>query len=164
MAKQPETVEQPALPTRKVIARLANDARRAVRGQRATAAAIDRGALQLFALSAGLISASAILVQFDLARSNVGLVNWVAIAVTLMAWSAGAVAAQFYSWPPELAPPRDGLNRRRELHEIEHASTETAAASNAPILAEKRRWLTAFTQLVALQVSVIVAVELAARS
>jgi hypothetical protein len=63
-----------------------------------------------------------------------------------------------------VAPSRDGLNRRRELHEVEHASAETAAASNVPILAEKRRWLIAFTQLVAVQVAVIVAVELAARS
>jgi hypothetical protein len=147
-----------------VIARLANDARRAVRDQRATGAAYDRSGLQLFALSVGLIAASAILGQLDLARSNVGLLSWVAIVVTLVAWGVGALAVQFYRLPPAEVTLSDTPARRRELHEVERASSEATLASNGPILAEKRRWLFAFTQLVALQVAVIVAVELAARS
>lgn len=163
VAKQAEPVE-PAAPTRQVIARLANDARRAVRDQRAAGAAYDRSGLQLFALSVGSIAASAILGQLDLARSNVGLLSWVAIAVTLVAWAAGALAVQFYRLPPVEVMPTGAPIRRRELHEVERASAETALASNGPVLAEKRRWLFAFTQLVALQAAVIVAVELAARS
>ena len=94
VAELPGTVEQPAPLRRKMLARLASDARLAVRNQRAAAAAIDRGALQLFALSASLISASALLGQLELARSNVGLLSWVAIVVTVLAWTAGALAAQ----------------------------------------------------------------------
>lgn len=130
------------------------------------AAADDRRSVGLFALSAALIAASAILGHLELASSGVGLLSWIAIAATAAAWVAGAAGERLRVVRPLVLPVTTvtATSRlRRQLVERDLAEATAARSENDAILGEKRRWLAAFVQLVALQTALIVVVELAAR-
>ena len=84
-------VRRPLRPTSKATAFLNEEAQAATSRQFASAEAYDRSSVRVFLLSAILISASAIFGTLELAASGVGLLSWIAIAVTAAAWVVGAV-------------------------------------------------------------------------
>lgn len=166
MAKRRKSAVRPLRLTSGAAIALEREARRAVRAQRAAAATLDGSVARLFALSAGLIAASAILGSLELGSSNVGLLSWIAIAVTATAWVAGAVGERVRLLEAAVRPVvtvTPELRRRGQLAERGLAEASAARYENDAALGRKRGWVGAFTQLVALQTAVIVAVELAAR-
>lgn len=166
MAKRRKAAPQPPRLTSNAARHLEREARRAVRDQRAIAAASDRNAGRLFVLSAALIAASAILGSLELGSSNVGLLSWIAIAVTATAWVVGAIGERVRLVETAIKPVTTVTpdnHRRGQIAERQLAEVSAARYENDATLVQKRRWVAAFTQLVALQTAVIVAVELAAR-
>ncbi|MDA1146989.1 MAG: hypothetical protein O3A76_10215 [Chloroflexi bacterium] len=162
---QGKQAEPPVRLTARAVAYLHQEARAAVAGQSTTAARYDRSALHLFTLSAALIAASAILGHLELASSNVGLLSWIALAVTLTAWLAAALGARRPLPSPEDPPHAAAPDRyrRRHLRALALEAARSDRGRNDQALRDQRRWLLAVTQLVALQTALIVAVELAAR-
>ena len=166
MPKRRKITKRPVRLTDKAAAYLHEEARDAVLRQRTAAAASDRGAARLFVLSAVLIAASAILGHLELGSSNVGLLSWIAILVTATAWVAGGVGEWLRLARPAVLPVTTVAatnRRRRQLVERDLAEASAERYENESLLDQKRRWVLAFTELVALQTALIVAVELAAR-
>lgn len=166
MAKRRKAAPRPVRLTSSGARYLEREVRRAVRDQRAEAAASDRSAVGLFALSAGLIAASAILGSLELGSSNVGLLSWIAIAVTGTAWVVGWLGERVRLAEPAVRPVETvtvEARRRGQLAERRLSEASAERYENDAALGLKRRWVGAFVQLVALQAALVVAVELAAR-
>lgn len=166
MPKRHKVAEQRVRLTPKATAYLNQEVGDAVSRQRAVAAASDRSAARLFVLSAALIAASALLGHLELGASNVGLLSWIAIAVTATAWVAGAIGERLRlarSAVPPVTTVTPDNRRRRHLAARDLAEVSAIRYENESLLEAKRRWSRAFTQLVALQTALVVAVELAAR-
>lgn len=166
MAKRRRAIPRPVRLTSNAARYLEREVRRAVRDQRAAAAASDRSAGWLFALSAGLIAASAIFGSLELESSNVGLLSWIALGVTAAAWVVAAIGMRVRLSEQPVMPVRtvtSELQRRRDFAERDLAAASATRYENDVVLDQKRRWVGAFAQLVALQAAMVVAVELAAR-
>ena len=166
MAKRRKAAPRPVRLTPNAARYLEREVRRAVRDQQAAAAASDRSAGWLFALSAGLIAASAILGSLELGSSNVGLLSWIAIAVTATSWVVGWLGQRVRLAEPAMRPVETvttDAHRRAQFAEQRLVGASAERYENDAALGLKRRWVAAFMQLVALQVVVVVAVELAAR-
>jgi hypothetical protein len=166
VAKRRQAAARPVRLTSNGALYLEREARRAVRDQRAVAAAYDRTALVLFALSVGVIAATAILGSLELGSSDVGLLSWIAIAVTGTAWVAGALAERVRLSEPVVRPVvtvTSEARRRGQVAERRLAEASAERYGNDAALGAKRRWVGALMQLVALQAAVVVAAELAAR-
>lgn len=166
MAKRIKAAKRSPRLTARAARHLSRRTDRAVVDQRATGATYDHRTGRLFALSAALIAASAILGHLELGSSNVGLLSWITIAVTATAWLAGWIGQRFRLAEDVVAPVTTvsaELHQRRQFAERELVEANSARYANESILRQRRRWLTAFAQLVALQTALIVAVELAAR-
>ena len=142
------------------------EARSTVLGQQATAAAYRQGVAPLFALSAALIAVTAIFGHLELGSSDVGLLSWIAIAVTATAWVVGALGERVRLVRPPVAPVTTVTatsRRRRDFVDRDLAEASAERYENETLLDQRRLWARAFRQLVALQTALIVAVELAAR-